>query len=249
VNSSKWRKRTSSNLPDSHFGPISKILRPDATSSIASESPPHKQSMEKGGLLTESTRPIFSRTSLDRNFLSPNNHENSPDYHGNFPGHHGNVPDHHDNTVSHHGNSPNHHDNSYDHTSEPLKCAQCCKTFSQRILLQMHLCPKQTNAPYYCGHCPLSFTNASDLRGHVMTHVGEKPFKCGFCARSFVGATTLNNHVQVHTGQKSCLYCNTCDELVCPLCIAKTHNKQHDLCLHYSKHRYFLEVVYLIAQP
>jgi hypothetical protein len=32
----------------------------------------------------------------------------------------------------------------------------------------------------------------------------------------------------VHTGQKSCLYCNTCDELVCPLCIAKTHNKQHD---------------------
>ena len=33
----------------------------------------------------------------------------------------------------------------------------------------------------------------------------------------------------VHTGQKSCLYCNICDELVCPLCIAKTHNKQHDL--------------------
>jgi hypothetical protein len=32
----------------------------------------------------------------------------------------------------------------------------------------------------------------------------------------------------VHTGQKSCLYCNTCDELVCPLCIATTHNKQHD---------------------
>ena len=33
----------------------------------------------------------------------------------------------------------------------------------------------------------------------------------------------------VHTGQKSCLYCNICDELVCALCIAKTHNKQHDL--------------------
>ena len=33
----------------------------------------------------------------------------------------------------------------------------------------------------------------------------------------------------VHTGQKSCLYCNTCDELVCPLCIAKIHKKQHDL--------------------
>jgi formate hydrogenlyase subunit 6/NADH:ubiquinone oxidoreductase subunit I len=27
----------------------------------------------------------------------------------------------------------------------------------------------------------------------------------------------------------SCLYCNICDELLCPLCIAKTHNKQHDL--------------------
>ena len=33
----------------------------------------------------------------------------------------------------------------------------------------------------------------------------------------------------VHTGHMSYLYCNTCDELVCPLCIAKTHKKQHDL--------------------
>ncbi|CAG2207039.1 unnamed protein product [Mytilus edulis] len=31
-----------------------------------------------------------------------------------------------------------------------------------------------------------------------------------------------------HAGQSSCLYCNTCDVLVCPTCIAKVH-KKHDL--------------------
>ncbi|XP_076100747.1 uncharacterized protein LOC143069828 [Mytilus galloprovincialis] len=31
-----------------------------------------------------------------------------------------------------------------------------------------------------------------------------------------------------HAGQSSCLYCNTCDVLVCPTCVAKVH-KRHDL--------------------
>ncbi|XP_076099450.1 uncharacterized protein LOC143068938 [Mytilus galloprovincialis] len=31
-----------------------------------------------------------------------------------------------------------------------------------------------------------------------------------------------------HAGQSSCLYCNTCEVLVCPTCIAKVH-KKHDL--------------------
>ncbi|CAG2226147.1 TRIM59 [Mytilus edulis] len=31
-----------------------------------------------------------------------------------------------------------------------------------------------------------------------------------------------------HTGQSSCLYCNKCEILVCPTCIAKVH-KKHDL--------------------
>lgn len=32
-----------------------------------------------------------------------------------------------------------------------------------------------------------------------------------------------------HSGQNYCLYCKTCESLVCPVCIAKIHKKQHDL--------------------
>ena len=82
------------------------------------------------------------------------------------------------------------------------KCGHCQKTFTQRVLLQNHVCPKQPDKPYKCGHCAETFANSSDLRIHVVKHTSEKPFKCGFCSRSFAGATTLNNHIRTHTGEK-----------------------------------------------
>ncbi|XP_032218766.2 putative histone-lysine N-methyltransferase PRDM6 [Nematostella vectensis] len=90
------------------------------------------------------------------------------------------------------------------------RCGQCSQTFSQRVLLQMHICSQAPDKPYQCGHCPASFQEASDLRDHVVSHINEKPFKCGFCGRSFAGATTLNNHIRTHTGEKpfKCLKCN-----------------------------------------
>lgn len=89
------------------------------------------------------------------------------------------------------------------------RCQQCHKTFTQRVALQMHVCPCQPNKPFQCGQCSATFTNSSDLRAHVVSHTTERPFKCGFCSRTFVGATTLNNHVRTHMGQKpfSCEKC------------------------------------------
>ena len=89
------------------------------------------------------------------------------------------------------------------------KCGQCHKTFTQRVLLQNHVCPKQPERPYKCGHCAETFANPSDLRIHVVKHTSEKLFKCGFCSRTFVGATTLNNHIRTHTGEKP-FSCETC---------------------------------------
>ncbi|KAJ7325342.1 Putative histone-lysine N-methyltransferase prdm6 [Desmophyllum pertusum] len=81
------------------------------------------------------------------------------------------------------------------------RCGQCTQTFSQRVLLQMHVCPESPDRPYQCGHCPSSFPGPAELREHVVIHINEKPFKCGFCGRSFAGATTLNNHIRTHTGE------------------------------------------------
>ena len=82
------------------------------------------------------------------------------------------------------------------------RCQQCHKTFTQRVALQLHVCPCQPDKPYQCGQCSLSFSNPSHLRAHVISHTSEKPFKCGFCSRAFAGATTLNNHIRSHMGQK-----------------------------------------------
>ena len=89
------------------------------------------------------------------------------------------------------------------------RCRQCLKTFTQRVTLQMHVCPQQPDNPYQCGHCTCSFANPEQLRIHVETHVSDKPYRCGFCARTFAGATTLNNHMRTHTGSKpySCKKC------------------------------------------
>ncbi|XP_030423662.1 putative histone-lysine N-methyltransferase PRDM6 isoform X3 [Gopherus evgoodei] len=95
------------------------------------------------------------------------------------------------------------------------KCGQCFKTFTQRILLQMHVCTQNPDrnsqqshlggsrkGPYQCGHCSQSFSQPSELRNHVVTHSSDRPFKCGYCGRAFAGATTLNNHIRTHTGEK-----------------------------------------------
>lgn len=82
------------------------------------------------------------------------------------------------------------------------RCRQCHKTFTQRVQLQVHVCPNEPFKPYRCGQCELSFDTAPELRSHVDSHASEKPFKCGFCSRSFAGATTLNNHIRTHMGKR-----------------------------------------------
>lgn len=89
------------------------------------------------------------------------------------------------------------------------RCGQCFKSFTQRSLLQIHVCPQSPKRPYQCGHCTQSFSHPTDLRAHVVTHNSDRPFKCGFCARSFAGSTTLNNHIRTHTGQKP-FVCKKC---------------------------------------
>lgn len=91
------------------------------------------------------------------------------------------------------------------------KCGQCGKTFAQRAMLQIHVCPRTPRKPYQCGHCPESFCSPNELRTHVVNHMGEKPFKCGYCSRSFSGSTTLNNHIRTHTGEKP-FQCDKCDK-------------------------------------
>lgn len=101
-------------------------------------------------------------------------------------------------------------ENSSDGSDANLfNCGQCGKSFAQRSVLQIHVCPNMPRKPYHCGQCSQTFDYPNELRTHAVVHVGEKPFKCGYCSRSFAGATTLHNHVRTHTGEKpfSCVRC------------------------------------------
>ncbi|KAM7436576.1 putative histone-lysine N-methyltransferase prdm6 [Porites harrisoni] len=110
------------------------------------------------------------------------------------------------------------------------KCGQCSQTFSQRVLLQMHVCPQSPDRPYQCGHCPSSFPGPAELREHVVIHINEKPFKCGFCGRSFAGATTLNNHIRTHTGEKP-FRCDKCHKTFSQSTQLSRHQKCPEECL------------------
>lgn len=113
------------------------------------------------------------------------------------------------------------------------RCRQCQKTFTQRVQLQVHICPNQPFKPYRCGQCEVSFDTAPELRSHVDTHASEKPFKCGFCSRSFAGATTLNNHIRAHMGKKP-FHCECGKSFAQPVQLAR-HQKTPGECEHYSQ--------------
>lgn len=113
------------------------------------------------------------------------------------------------------------------------RCRQCQKTFTQRVQLQIHICPNEPFKPYRCGQCEVSFHTAPELRSHVDSHASEKPFKCGFCSRSFAGATTLNNHIRAHMGKKP-FHCECGKSFTQPVQLAR-HQKTPGECEHFSK--------------
>ncbi|CAJ1069664.1 putative histone-lysine N-methyltransferase PRDM6 [Xyrichtys novacula] len=121
------------------------------------------------------------------------------------------------------------------------KCGQCFKTFTQRILLQMHVCPQNPDRPYQCGHCSQSFSQPSDLRNHVVTHSSDRPFKCGYCGRAFAGATTLNNHIRTHTGEKP-FKCERCDRSFTQATQLSRHQRLPNECKPVSESSESIEV-------
>lgn len=108
-------------------------------------------------------------------------------------------------------------------------CGQCQRSFTQRALLQNHVCQGMPNRPYKCGQCEDTFTQSNDLRTHVVKHSNDKLFKCGYCSRSFAGATTLDNHIRTHTGEKP-FVCNKCSKVFCTASQLSRHQKTPSEC-------------------
>lgn len=90
-----------------------------------------------------------------------------------------------------------------------------------------YLCELETKLKWKCIDCDLLMCNKcyekihpkfKNANNHTVVDIKD------------VGLSSGNRHIdftsiicKVHTTQASCLFCSTCDNLVCPICIAKNH--------------------------
>ena len=93
--------------------------------------------------------------------------------------------------------------------SKPYRCGNCCKQFSQRGVLNIHVRVHTGERLYTCEVCTREFSESGSLKKHSWVHTKEKPYKCELCYKEFRMSSYLTRHYHVHTGQKQhkCAVC------------------------------------------
>ncbi|XP_069460860.1 zinc finger protein 282-like isoform X2 [Ambystoma mexicanum] len=92
------------------------------------------------------------------------------------------------------------------HTNLSLKeryfqCAECKRSFSQKVHLIRHQRTHSGERPYQCTECGKSFGHKHILLGHLRKHSGERPFQCTTCLKSFIWKQGLRRHQRTHTSR------------------------------------------------
>ncbi|XP_028607494.2 zinc finger protein 783-like isoform X2 [Podarcis muralis] len=104
----------------------------------------------------------------------------------------------------------------------PHRCADCGKTFSLLLSLQMHQMNHQKRKQYECSFCGTAFSSPSELVRHRMIHTGERPYRCSVCGKGFVRKQHLVPHLRLHTGERP-YHCAECGkDFIC-----KHHLQEH----------------------
>ncbi|XP_063003646.1 zinc finger protein 282-like [Elgaria multicarinata webbii] len=104
----------------------------------------------------------------------------------------------------------------------PHTCADCGKTFSLLLSLQIHQMNHRKRKQYACTFCGGAFSCPSELVRHQMIHTGERPYKCTVCGKGFVRKQHLIPHLRLHTGERP-YRCAQCGKAF----ICKHHLMEH----------------------
>ena len=83
--------------------------------------------------------------------------------------------------------------------SEPFKCSQCDKSFSESSKVIRHQLIHRGEKRFFCSDCDMSFHDSGNFKVHKRMHTGEKLFFCSHCHTYFSHSSTprIHNMIQI----------------------------------------------------
>ena len=115
---------------------------------------------------------------------------------------------------------------SFMQSKEPENCAECGKTFMNKINLKRHLVTHTGEKPFSCDECESKFARKDKLKDHKNAKHYEKTFPCDECASKFSKKSKLDSHKNIKHNEN---FVKT--EHECELC-----NKSYGSRWHLKRH-------------
>ncbi|XP_045626450.1 uncharacterized protein [Procambarus clarkii] len=106
-------------------------------------------------------------------------------------------------------------------------CADCGKTFTQKISLKVHRMFKH-GAPrrYQCTKCTYEGPTKEYLKRHMKVHTDERQFICPECGKGLKTAESYRNHLVIHTNEGR-FFCEVCSKAYNHKGAYEDHQRSH----------------------
>ncbi|XP_037811361.1 uncharacterized protein LOC119603409 [Lucilia sericata] len=109
-----------------------------------------------------------------------------------------------------------------------FECEICHCNYKTMYLLKHHL-KRHIGRKFLCANCPKTFINKIELEAHKHVHSGERPHKCDACTKSFRYIHHLKRHKDsVHYGKRHVCTMPNCGRKFTTLAQLKVHIWTHN---------------------
>lgn len=90
----------------------------------------------------------------------------------------------------------------YAKKSKRFICGYCCKRFTLKQNLKVHIRVHTNERPFGCNYCSKRFKDSRARINHHLTHTGDKPHVCDVCLTRFGQKSSYNRHLRSQTHQQ-----------------------------------------------